>query len=199
MTFFLTNDFFGFGRASPFRAHDIEHALLALLAVFIFMLLDRRRGEVRGAVGYAALWVQYFFGIHALVSGLVYFLRPDHQAVMDNALAGPFQVSLEALGLFAMVKGIEVLVGLCLVFNRFVPLAAIFEMPISVMIFYLSVFIVGDVRTIWTGPKELLCNIIVLLAYWGYFRPIFRPGLAWRPFWDAKEWRARPNMAEKEQ
>ena len=184
MTLFLTDAFFGFHKGSIFRAHDFEHAFYALIAVLIFWYFDRRRSSnERGAVGYFVLWIQYFFGIHALFSGLVYFLHPSAQPVMGNPIAAQFQASLQSAGLFTIVKYIEVIVGICLVSNKFVPLAAIFEMPISVMIFYMSIFVDLDDRTVWTGPKELLSNVIILTAYFGYFRPIFAPSLDWRPIW----------------
>lgn len=182
---FLTNHFGLYGD-NPFRAHDIQHAVLALLAVAVFWYLDRKRPGVnagRGGFGYFVIWVQYFFGIHALVSGLTYFFNPEMQPIMDHPNAGPFQYHMTEMGLFALVKVIEVAVGACLVLNVFVPLAAIFEMPISVMIFYLSVFVVAGPRQLWTGPKELICNALLLFAYWGYFKALFKPHIPWKPIW----------------
>ena len=181
----LLDRLFGLERHSVITALDIEYTVLALIAVGVFWYLDRRNGRnaERGVIGYAVIWLQYFFGIHALISGATYFVSPEEQMIMENDLAGPLQFSLDATGLFALVKVIETVVGICLVLNIFVPLAAIFEMPISVIIFYLSVFIVADHRTIWTGPKELIANGVLLLAYWGYFRPLFAPYLRWRPIW----------------
>jgi predicted neuraminidase len=58
-------------------------------------------------------------------------------------------------------------------------------MPISFNIFYLSVFVVADPRTLWTGPRELLLNAFLILAYGGWMTPIFRARTAPRPLWDA--------------
>jgi len=92
---------------------------------------------------------------------------------------------MDAIGIFAIVKVIETVVGICLVLNLFVPVAAMLEMPVSFIIFYLSVFIAPDSRAIWTGPKEVICNVLVLAAYWGYFTPLLRPVVKWRPLWKA--------------
>ena len=181
------NQVFGLGMRSVITVRDIGYALFGLSAVFVFWRLDKRSGAEavarRGAIGYVVIWMQYFFGIHALLSGANYFLNPERQMVLTHELTGPFQQAIDALGLFAVVKVIETVVGLCLIFNVFVPLAAIFEMPISVVIFYLSVIVDPDQRSIWTGSKELGINIILLLAYFGYFRPILRPFPEWRPIW----------------
>lgn len=182
---FLANQFGLYGD-NPFRPHDIEQALLALLAVAVFWYLDRRRPGLnadRGTFGYVVVWVQYFFGIHALESGLTFFLNPEAQPIMEQADANAFQFAMTEMGLFTVVKVIEVTVGLCLVLNVFVPLAAILEMPISVIICYLSVFIVAGPRQLWTGPKELICNALLLFAHWGYFRELFRPHIRWKPAW----------------
>ncbi|MBL8552482.1 MAG: hypothetical protein JNJ73_21020 [Hyphomonadaceae bacterium] len=181
------NQFFGLDMRSVITVRDVGWALFGLGAVAVFWQIDKRKGAEavarRGALGYFVIWLQYFFGIHALFSGANYFLNPERQMVLTHELTGPFQAALDALGLFAVVKVIETVVGLCLILNIFVPLAAIFEMPVSVVIFYLSVIVDPDQRSIWTGSKELIINVVLLLAYFGYFRPIFRLKLEWRPIW----------------
>jgi hypothetical protein len=92
------------------------------------------------------------------------------------------------MGLFAVIKAIETIVGLCLVFDVFVPVALILEMPVSFNIFYLSVFVVADPRTVWTGPRELIFNLFLLAAYGGYFLPIFKARIEQRPLWEER-WR----------
>jgi hypothetical protein len=198
MTAFL-DQLFGLERHSVITALDVEYTVLALFAVGVFWFLDRRDGRnaERGVIGYAVIWLQYFFGVHAFISGATYFVSPEQQMIMENDLAGPLQYSLDATGLFAVVKVIETVVGACLILNIFVPIAAIFEMPISVIIFYLSVFIVADHRTIWTGPKELIANGVLLLAYWGYFRPLFAPYLRWRPVWREKIFAAPRKLEDR--
>jgi hypothetical protein len=185
---FLTSQFGLYGD-SPFRAHDIEQAALALLAVAVFWYLDRKRPGLnadRGTFGYVVIWVQYFFGIHALESGLNFFINPEAQPIMEQANAAAFQFHMTEMGLFTVVKVIEVVVGLCLVLNVFVPLAAMLEMPVSIIICYMAVFVVAGPRQLWTGPKELICNALLLFAHWGYFRGLFSPHIRWKPVW--KNW-----------
>jgi riboflavin transporter len=139
------------------------------------------------AIRYAVIWGRYFFGAHALYSGPNYFLHIYPQMRMVHPLAGPFQHYMEATGLFAIVKLIESVVGVCLVLNVYVPAAAIVELPITFTIFYLSVFVVADPRTLWTGPRELLLNVFLVVAYGGWLAPILKPRLPPRPLWDASQ------------
>jgi riboflavin transporter len=165
---------------------DLMLAAAATLAMIVAIVLDRMRGQPRDVMSYLVVWVRYFFGIHMFMSGANYFIQWSPQMVMDHPLAGPFQHSMTAMGLFAVVKAVETLVSLCLIFNVFVPPALLIEMPISVVIFYLSFFVVADPRTLWTGPRELLMNLFLLAAYGGYFLPILKPFVPQRPLWALK-------------
>jgi len=135
------------------------------------------------ALRYAVIGARWFFGAHALYSGPNYFLHIYPQMQMVHPLAGPFQHYMEAMGLFGIVKFIESVVGVCLVLNLYVPAAAIIELPITFTIFYLSVFVVADPRTLLTGPRELLLNVFLVWAYGGWMAPILKPRLPLQPLW----------------
>ena len=94
-------------------------------------------------VGYLVLWVRLVFGVHALLSGLDYFLHVFPPPPIDTSPAGPFVAEMTRIGLFDIIKVIEVIVGFCLVFGIFVPAALILELPTTVSIWYLSVITVG--------------------------------------------------------
>ena len=143
---------------------------------------------------YAVIWARYFLGVHALFSGPNYFLHIYPQMQMAHPLAGPLQHYMEATGLFAVAKVIESVVGVCLVMNWYVPAAAILEMPVSFNIFWLSVFVVADPRTLWTGPRELLLNVFLIVAYGGWIAPILKPRIAPRPLWGS--WNDKAYLSE---
>ena len=142
------------------------------------MVSRARTGEGRQGVALLGGVGALFLGVHALFSGPNYFVHLYPQMQMAHPLAGPLQHYMEATGLFAVVKLIESVVGVCLVMNWYVPAAAILEMPISFNIFYLSVFVVADPRTLWTGPRELLLNLFLIWAYAGWIAPLFKPRIA---------------------
>ena len=136
---------------------------------------------------YLILWVQMAFGLHSLISGLNYFLEFLPLPQVMHPVAGPFVNAMETMGLFALIKVVEVLVGLALISNRFVPLALLAELPTSITIAWMSVIVVHSSRSVYTGSKEILFNLFLLAAYAGYFAPLFRPRAAQRPLWH--EWR----------
>jgi hypothetical protein len=174
---------------------DLIITAIALVAAAVALARDRHAKTLGRTMPpwskYLLIWMQYFLGVHALVSGPNYFLHFYPQMQMAHPLAGPFQHYMESVGLFGVVKFVETVVGLCLVFDIFVPAALIFEMPISFSIFYLSVFVVADPRTLWTGPRELIFNLVLLAAYGGWLLPILKPRIRRWPLWTL----ARPDEA----
>jgi hypothetical protein len=176
-----------FSSHSVITPMDVGLAIVASLAALVAWGLNRRAGRTVGAMAYVVVWVRYFFGVHMLISGGTYFVHPQAQMVMAHPLAGPFQHYMDAMGLFAVVKAIEVAVSLCLIFDLFTPIALVMEMPISFNIFYLSVFVVADPRTLWTGPREVIFNLFLLAAYAGYFLPMLRPRVPQQPLWGPRE------------
>lgn len=133
---------------------------------------------------YAVIFVQYFFGAHALLSGANHFLHVLPEPLPVHPLAGPFMSAMANMGLYDLVKAVECLVGACLLLNLWVPLAAVLEMPITVVIWYLSVVTVHTPRPTYTGWRELIFNAILIAAYAGYFLPLMQPRLPRRELWN---------------
>ncbi|HTY94420.1 MAG TPA: hypothetical protein VMC02_11060 [Steroidobacteraceae bacterium] len=174
---------------------DVALTLLASAAVIIAWYRERGLGSSLTArkgrgMRFAVIWARWFLGAHALFSGPNYFLHLYPQAQMVHPLAGPLQHYMEAVGLFGVIKAIESIVGVCLILDVYVPAAAMLEMPVTFTIFYLSVFVVADPRTLWTGPRELILNAFILAAYGGWFADILRPRLSPRPLWS--QWPGAP-------
>lgn len=86
-------------------------------------------------------------------------------------------VSLLEVGLFDIVKSIELIVGLCLVFNIFVPLALAAALPISYMVFHNSIVLNLRYDRIFSTYMAVWClymNVILLLAYFRYYLPMLK-------------------------
>jgi riboflavin transporter len=133
-----------------------------------------RNGSVSGPIEkYLILAARYFFGGHALISGANHYLKvvPDIMPRSPEIAARFMQVLLDT-HLYDLVKGIEILTGVSLLTGMFVPLALVLEMPVTVIICYLSLFIAPTPRSLYTGPRELLLNLFLLSAYWGYLKPL---------------------------
>jgi putative oxidoreductase len=134
---------------------------------------------------YAVLAARYYFGAHTFISGINHYLLffPD-PLPMKPEMTGRFMTVLVDSGMYDVCKGIEIVAGLLLLLGRWVPLALILEAPVTMIIFYLSIYMTGSPRTVFTGWREAVLNFGLLAAYWGYFRPIFfQPNLPLKPFW----------------
>jgi hypothetical protein len=132
---------------------------------------------------YIMLWIRLAFGAHSLLSGLNYFFEFLPAPHVTHPIAGPFVDSMTAMGLFDVIKVVECLVGLCLVTNRFVPLALVAELPTSITIFWMSALVVGAPRQVYTGSKELLFNLSLLAFYAGHYRFLLRQTADTLPIW----------------
>ncbi|MBZ4377408.1 DoxX family membrane protein [Corallococcus sp. AS-1-6] len=118
-----------------------------------------------------------FMGLVFFVFGLNGFLEfipmPKDLDPADPAVA--FGIAMKATGfLFALVKGTEMVVGLLLLTNRFVPLALALIAPVIVNIFLTHAFL---------APSGLGLAVVLLAAEiflaWSY-RAVYRPMLAMR-------------------
>jgi len=136
-----------------------------------------------GWQAYVILWLRVAFGAHALLSGLNYFFPLVPPAPVNLSPAGPFVAQMDAVGLYALIKVVEVGVGILLLANFYVPAALVMEMPTTMSIFFLNTFVDSAPRQLFTGPKELFMNGILILAYWSYFRPLTTARAQYSPIW----------------
>jgi hypothetical protein len=92
-------------------------------------------------------------------------------------LSSVMLVSLIEVGLFDLVKIVEVLAGLCLMFNRFVPLAVAVSLPVSYMVFHNSIVLNLRYERLFSTYMSVWClymNVILCLAYFKYFLPMLK-------------------------
>jgi len=139
-------------------------------------------GGRSGWTAYAILWLRIAFGVHSLVSGLNYFFPLVPPAAIHLSPAAPFVAALDDVGLFFWIKLVEVAVGVLLL-NLYVPLALVMEMPTTLSIFYLNTFVDAMPRQLYTGPKELFLNLILIAAYSAYFLPLLAAKAEYTPIW----------------
>jgi uncharacterized membrane protein YphA (DoxX/SURF4 family) len=141
--------------------------------------------EPRVLEKYLVLALRYFFGGHTLFSGLNHFFLFIPDVVPKGTdLGARFMQVLFATHLYDGAKVIEVLAGLSIMTGLFMPIGLMIEMPVSVVILVVSVYLAPTPRSLYTGPREVILNLFLLSLYWGYFKPFFcRPRLALKPLW----------------
>jgi putative oxidoreductase len=113
-----------------------------------------------------------FFGIFLLVFGLNGFLNFNPLPSMTEQ-AGEFMGALSKAGYIMPIVGIlEVIVGLLLIFNKFVPLSliVIFSIMLNAFLFHL----VLDIGGIGGSLIAISLNIFLFIAYKENYKNIFK-------------------------
>ena len=113
-------------------------------------------------------------GLVFLVTGLNGFLRflPEPATMPEGAAA--FAGALMKAGyMFPLISGTQVVVGVLLLANRFVPLALVLIAPVIVNIIGFHVFLAPD--GIGPGILVLILEIYLVWAYRSSYGPMFAP------------------------
>lgn len=119
---------------------------------------------------YAANGARILLGLIYFVFGLNFFLqflggRPQLTGPAETFMTGLFSAEY----FFPLVKGIEVVGGLALLMNRFVPLTLVVLMPITLNIFLFHLFLAGDpVLSIFM----LAIQLYLAWVYREYYSPL---------------------------
>jgi len=118
--------------------------------------------------------LRILFGLHFLVNGANFFFHFFDVPAPQNPLATEFMKAMVETGvIFTAVKTVEVVTGVALLANRFVPLALVVALPVSVNVFFVDVFLIGTWFGGWVlGAGTLLLNVVLLFAYLKYYRPM---------------------------
>ena len=148
---------------------------------------------------YAVWFVRLIYAAWMIPAGLNHFIRLYPQPTGNQPLSTEVFVALLDSGLFGLVKATELVVGLAVLFGFRLPLFLLMALPVSFNVWYWDTELQGW----WTGSAiygwaVLSCNVLLCLAYWPSYRPMFakdaRPqlNLAGRPAPIAQGLEAQP-------
>jgi hypothetical protein len=116
--------------------------------------------------------VQFFFGGWFLFHGSNYFFNFFRFPSGSSVLAHEFIGAMIHSGLFAVIKGVEIAVGVALLANRFVPLAVVAAFPVSFSIAYINLFAIGDPFAIMVSILVIAFNGLIALGHLDRFLPM---------------------------
>ncbi|AZY48174.1 hypothetical protein [Bordetella avium] len=138
--------------------------------------------DIRTAGQLVIALMRLYLGAWMVVSGASYWL---HQLGYQPIFPQPFGtlpasnkmlITLVEVGLFNLVKTLEIVGGLFLIGNIFVPLGLLILFPISGMVFYNAVFLNqrydGIFSLTYMGTLCLYMNVVLLLAYIKHYLPM---------------------------
>lgn len=108
----------------------------------------------------------FFFGLSKLID---FNIMPTHIYTGEAAI---FIDTLSDTGYILKVIGIfEILIGLLLLFNKWVPFALLLLAPISVNILLFHLFL--DIPGLIVALVVVVLNAILIYKHWKVYRPLF--------------------------
>ena len=131
---------------------------------------------------------RYLLGFDFLINGVNWWWKIlPYPALHDppDAHTPHFVQSMIETGfLFDAIKGVEVMAGLALLTNRFVPLALVVAFPVTVAAWAVDVgLLTGSLRAQVMGWSLLAMNVFLMVAYADCYRALLRahatPGREW--------------------
>lgn len=127
--------------------------------------------------------VRLVLGVEFLANGLNWWVKliDPYPSISDFAHGPPplgvdpahnLVAALIGSGLFHLVKAVELLAGLCLLSNLWVPVALVIVAPVTVNVFITDVFLNSHFRGRLMGSGALLMSVFLMLAYFNSYRPM---------------------------
>jgi len=113
------------------------------------------------------------FGGWWLYSGLMHFLDPGWQPLGQHPAAIDFTLALIRSGLFEWIKAIEVVLGVTMLMNRWMPATLVALVPINIVIVYWNFVLDPGVVEYVFGAFSILFNAILAWPWRRYFWPLF--------------------------
>ena len=123
---------------------------------------------------YAVWFVRLVYAAWMIPAGLNHFIRLYPQPTGNQPLSIAVFTALLDSGLFTLVKAVELLAGLAVLFGFRLPLMLLAVLPVSFTVWYWDTELQGW----WTGSAVygwavLSCNLLLCLAYRESYRPMF--------------------------
>lgn len=124
--------------------------------------------------------VRVLMGMDFLVNGLNWWVKliDAYPSISDYSHRSPpadlVGAMIQTGVMFHVVKATELLGGVALLANRFVPLMLVVVFPVTVPVFIVDVVLIHHVRGFIMGAGALLMNLFLILSYLGCYRPMLR-------------------------
>ncbi len=123
---------------------------------------------------YAVWFVRLIFAAWMIPAGLNHFVTLFPQPLGTQPLSQELFLALFDSHLFDLVKAVELVAGIGVLFGLWVPLSLAICMPVSFCVWYWDTPLEGwhSGASIF-GTAVLVCNVLLLLAYFSSYRPMF--------------------------
>ena len=111
-------------------------------------------------------------GVIYLIFGLDYFFKFIPYQPLHPGVTGAFVAGLKGVGYFyPMIKSIQIICGLSLMFNRYAPFSAVVLFPISLNVLLFHTILVPSGWLM--GVTLMVPNVLLGFGYWKYYKAMF--------------------------
>jgi len=123
---------------------------------------------------YAVWFVRLVFAAWMIPAGLNHFVTLFPQPLGSQPLSQELFLALFDSHLFDLVKAVELVAGIGVLFGFYVPLSLVICMPVSFCVWYWDTPLEGwhSGASIF-GTAVLVCNVLLCLAYFSSYRSMF--------------------------
>ncbi len=132
---------------------------------------------------YGLLFIRSYLGAFNLASGLNFFLLVWPQPIPADPLGAAYMTVTLKLHLFQFAKVLEMVGGLCLLADLYVPFGLVLLFPVSVTVFVMDTFYSPLVHVQISGARNFAFHVLLLAAYFGYYRAMLQASAKPRPLW----------------
>ncbi len=123
---------------------------------------------------YAVWFLRLLFAAWMIPAGLNHFAPLFPQPMGSQPLSQELIAALIDSRLFDLVKGVELIAGICVLLGFYAPLALLVCMPVSFCVFYWDAPLEGwGSRAALFGYATLTVNVLLCLAYVRSYRAMF--------------------------
>jgi uncharacterized membrane protein YhaH (DUF805 family) len=123
---------------------------------------------------YAVWFVRLIFAAWMIPAGLNHFVPLFPQPMGSQPLSQELIVALIDSDIFDLVKAVELIAGLGLLFGYYTPLMLLICLPVSFCVFYWDAPLEGwGSRAALFGYATFACNVLLCLAYYKSYRAMF--------------------------
>ena len=125
---------------------------------------------------YVIWFVRFWYAAWMIPAGVEHFyhIYPQPGANSSHPLAAQMLSALLHTHLFDLVKAVELITGVAVLFGFFTPLALLACMPVAFCVFWWdSPLSEWNTASMIAGGRVLACNVFLCVAYIASFRSMF--------------------------
>ena len=132
--------------------------------------------KITGDVVFKGLmhFFRLMLGAWMVINGFNHWVPIFPQPFGGSPLSAQLIVTLYESGLFDVVKAAEIVGGILLIVNRFVPVGVVMLLPISAVVYFNATVLQGGWFRLYMGTGCFYFNVFLLFGYFKHYLPMLK-------------------------